>query len=691
MALGFLLPPLESGALMEDLGNKYFNILLWHSLLQDVERDKFGNIESCKMHDLVHDLALYLSKHHSLTVKTGLEPKHVSKATYLRLDNRISGSNPTILKRNYEKVRLLYAGACVLGDVLPYIAHLTVLVLNTDGVNDEYAGELPKSLRNMKYIKHLDISCLRCEVPSYITEFYNLQTLKIWDLEELPKKFFNLINLRHLYIKNSDKTRLLLNGIERLTCLQTLPYFVVSRDKKCLIGQMEGLHNLRGKVKLYGLSDVASMEEASKAKLCTKSNIQRLLLNWKTGYDERVKNSEHECVIDGLEPHTNLKELSIEYFMGKRLPSWITKMTNLVKIKLSNCERCEELPSLGHLPQLRELEIESMYNVRIIGSNCGAAGEVKTLYPSLTKLVLWDLPELEEWLEPDTSRVNEDQVFPKFEVLKIKSCSKLRTLPDSCFSSLKSLEIEDFDCSKMRVGVTTKVSSLTDLQNTNGGGSSYLNTDRIFEDLFINNCQSLKELELTKCRGLTRLTVGVAIEMLMVRNCPDLTSIDMVEQTCCLRYLVIRRCPSLSEFSQSVHPTIETLNVDEIPRGFSSSVISYPNLTELTLFGFGKVKSTLEFDDHLVSTFLALTRLNIFLFKGLKAVPDTIAKLPSLKELYIWDCKDVESLPTFDESHSIRCLAIRGCPILEERCENESGPEWYKIQHISSVKISDLV
>lgn len=88
-------------------------------------------------------------------MKTGLEPNHISKATYLRFNNQVSDINPSILKRNFKKVRLLYARACVFGDMLLYIAHLTVLVLNTNIVN---GGELSKSLRNMKYIKDPDIS-----------------------------------------------------------------------------------------------------------------------------------------------------------------------------------------------------------------------------------------------------------------------------------------------------------------------------------------------------------------------------------------------------------------------------------------------------------------------------------------------------------------------------------------------------
>nr|XP_033517137.1 putative disease resistance protein RGA1 [Nicotiana tomentosiformis] len=56
MAEGFL-RPCQKTTVMEDVGNKFFELLLENSLLQDVKLDEHNNITHCKMHDLVHDLA----------------------------------------------------------------------------------------------------------------------------------------------------------------------------------------------------------------------------------------------------------------------------------------------------------------------------------------------------------------------------------------------------------------------------------------------------------------------------------------------------------------------------------------------------------------------------------------------------------------------------------------------------------
>nr|XP_048324157.1 disease resistance protein RGA2-like [Ziziphus jujuba var. spinosa] len=57
---------------LEDIGREYFMKLYWRSFFQEVEEDEFGNIIYCKMHDLMHDLALQVAG-----VKCAMLPSNV--------------------------------------------------------------------------------------------------------------------------------------------------------------------------------------------------------------------------------------------------------------------------------------------------------------------------------------------------------------------------------------------------------------------------------------------------------------------------------------------------------------------------------------------------------------------------------------------------------------------------------------
>ncbi|KAI9116292.1 hypothetical protein K1719_012459 [Acacia pycnantha] len=60
----------DTNKVLEDVGDGYFMQLLSRCLFQDVKRDSFGEIKKCKMHDLIHDLALSITRNECYFVKS---------------------------------------------------------------------------------------------------------------------------------------------------------------------------------------------------------------------------------------------------------------------------------------------------------------------------------------------------------------------------------------------------------------------------------------------------------------------------------------------------------------------------------------------------------------------------------------------------------------------------------------------
>ncbi|KAL3497617.1 hypothetical protein ACH5RR_040349 [Cinchona calisaya] len=284
---------------------------------------------------------------------------------------------------------------------------------------------------------------------------YNLQTLRVDYLEEIPKEFGNLINLRNFYMERNFS----LSGIKQLTNLQTLSEIKVMREAEGFqLEELEHLDKLRGKLKISGLEDVSHPESAGKANLWRKSNIQMLELFWRPYTEDHNHNGIE--ILEGLKPHSNLKSLTIEGFRCSSFPSWmVTKnhlsgLYNLVKIKLGNMPYCKQIPSLGDLPYLQVIKIYKLGSVECIGSKfygCtnldGASSSnsheavVTTLFPALRKLDLRDMKELSEWsdamIQSNSSSVN---LFPLLEKLYVCGLPKLELLPNlgdvKCLQSL---------------------------------------------------------------------------------------------------------------------------------------------------------------------------------------------------------------------------------------------------------------
>ncbi|XXG85107.1 hypothetical protein AAC387_Pa11g0261 [Persea americana] len=138
---------------------------------------------------------------------------------------------------------------------------------------------------------------------------------------------------------------------------RTLPKFIIAKESGARIEELKGLNLLWGNIHIGGLDNIGSVGCAGEADLKAKKHLNSLKLSWSSDQTVAAEGNAKE-VIEVLEPHSNLKELSVKNYTGLEFPSWMMKkLTKLKKISLWSCNRCEHLPPLGQLPFLESLEI----------------------------------------------------------------------------------------------------------------------------------------------------------------------------------------------------------------------------------------------------------------------------------------------------------------------------------------------
>ncbi|XP_042508838.1 putative disease resistance protein RGA3 isoform X2 [Macadamia integrifolia] len=244
---------------MEDVGNEYFNILLWNSFFQDAEKEKHEDIVlTCKMHDLVHDLAQFVGKLEYSPMEANNVEDISDEVRGLSLfldddDDKFELEFPEESLKKAKKLRTLiftsqFKYPLVSNDMLVKFQSLRVLGLSNCSISN-----LPSSIRKLKHLTYLYLSDNPIDVlPESVTTLYNLQTLKLQNcnsLRELPKEMSKMVSLRHIELsdRNDDYIRMP-NELGRLTNQQTLRRFIVGEDLGCNIKQLKCLNNLRGEL-----------------------------------------------------------------------------------------------------------------------------------------------------------------------------------------------------------------------------------------------------------------------------------------------------------------------------------------------------------------------------------------------------------------------------------------------------------
>jgi len=290
-----------------------------------------------------------------------------------------------------EQLPLSLLSNKVVHDLLPTMKQLHVLSLS----NYKSITEVPNSIGNLLHLRYLNLSHTKIErLPSETCKLYNLKFLLLVGcrrLIELPQDMGKLVNLRHINVSDTALKEMPVQ-IAKLENLQALSDFVVSKHNDGLkLAELGKFIHLHGKLSISQLQNVDDPFEADQANMKMKEQIDELALEWNCGGtfpDSQIKSS----VLEHLQPSANLKSLTIKGCGGISFPDWLGdfSFSNMVYLRISNCDDCLWLPPLGQLGNLKELIIEGMHSVQIIGpefyaSECSPSFQP---FPSLETLTL---------------------------------------------------------------------------------------------------------------------------------------------------------------------------------------------------------------------------------------------------------------------------------------------------------------
>ncbi|KAH9751841.1 hypothetical protein KPL71_014462 [Citrus sinensis] len=522
MAQGYL--NTEEDEEMEMIGEEYFNILAARSFFQEFKKDDDDDIMSCKMHDIVHDFAQFVSRKECLWVEiNGTKDSVINsfgdKVRHLGLNFQRGTSFPMSI-RGLDRLRtlLIYdrsdfnlslssilssfssSKECLRALVIRLLrlcfcpntykiretrklfsklACLRALVIRESLVirlsstpvrlHSSLIREIPKNVGKLIHLRYLNLSELGIErLPKTLCELYNLQKLDIRrcrNLKELPAGIGKLKNMRSLLNGETDSLKYMPVGISKLTSLRTLDKFVVGGgvdgSNTCRLESLKNLQLVR-ECGIEGLGNVLYLDEVERLQLYNQQNLLRLRLEFGRvvdGEDEerRRKKEKDEQLLKALQLPLSVEKLGIILYGGNIFPKWLTSLTNLRNLYLRSCVKCEHLPPLGKLP-LEKLVIIHLKSVKRVGNeflgieessedgpSSSSSSPSVIAFPKLKSLIIGAMEELEEWNYRITRKEN-ISIMPRLSSLEVRSCNKLKALPDYLLQTTTLQDLTIWKC-----------------------------------------------------------------------------------------------------------------------------------------------------------------------------------------------------------------------------------------------------
>ncbi|XP_021762210.1 putative disease resistance protein At3g14460 [Chenopodium quinoa] len=664
MAEGFL-PENGGNKQMEDIGHDYFHDLVSRSFFEP----SIKGSEYFKMHSLQSDLAREVAGKLCLAIKDCSVNKDWSKAScrarhisFTKLDEPDRCDDMFSLKVSHFRTfahfdKHIFSGSSnrVL-DLIGMFQCMRVLRLP----HMEFTI-FPESIGDLKLLRLLNLSYNNIEeLPDSLSNLVNLQTLLLKGCDKLQKLLENmrcLINLRHVDIDGSSVREMPLR-IGNLTNLQTLNNFIIGANAP-IIRDLKNLNHLRGKLTITGLENVLSSNDAREARLHQKSGLHELEMVWDWGnFINGVDDNTRIDVLDQLEPHKSIKVLTLRNYKGVAFPRWLgdPSFTKMVIIKLVGCERYESLPSLGKLPSLKELEVQEMRGLKVVGYDFHGVG-CSNPFPTLRTLRFRSMTSWESWLQSSA----DNRGFSCLQELSIKDCSSPQQSLPSCLPLLHTLEIQR--CKQL----------LTERGNIS---SSDLSLSE--EDLSPSKLANLTKLTISECPYLISFPEDLVLpglRNLLISVCRNLESLpNQMHNFTSLQDLILTNCPKIHYFPKGGLPMnllslyMDGLNIEQPMQEWELHNLN--TLEKLSISDIGcSSNSIYSFPNEDIRLPSSLTGLAISGFINMKSA--SCLSILNLTSLYVRGCPKLECFVDNCLPPELQELWVVQCPVLKRRMERD--------------------
>nr|XP_043615988.1 putative disease resistance RPP13-like protein 1 [Erigeron canadensis] len=689
VAEGFIKQSSKSMLTEESLGHEYFDELLSRSFFQHAPNDQSLFV----MHDLLNDLATLVAEDFFLRFTDQIKMNKETLAKYRHMSfirekyvgyQKFEAIKSAKSLRTFLSVGVKRSSDCfylsnkILVQLLPELPLLRVLSLSGFAIS-----EVPQCIVRLKHLRYLNLSQTKInELPENVGTLYNLQSLIVYGCDKLcklPKSFSKLKNLSHFDIRDTPLLMQMPLGIGELNNLKTLTKIIVVEDDGFTITRLKELNNLEGKISIEGLDKMQSSTHARDTKLSEK-RLTEVKLAWSdVPHDSQTETLENEVLYELKPCNDSLTILKIVSYHGTKFPSWVgdPSFHKLVHMSIVGCRKCTSLPAFGRLQSLKELVIEGMKEVKVMGSELLGTGCVA--FPSLETLRFKNLPHWRVW---STCKEVVDGVFPCLRELYIHDCPELIDISLEEIDSLRYLDIKGGNGGLLR-SIVHVASSVTELMINNIAGlndeawrSVIKNLGKV-EQVWVNRCNeirymweseeeaskvlvNLRYLEVNGCLELVRLgekeedyksNLLKSLRILRLTNCENMKDCGCPGN---IEKLSIIKCSSLTHVSFPIEEeggggmqNLKSLTIEDC----KELVV----MGKTHLFGMGKNTNTQMLECVFINNWPNVKSMNGLL--------NSI----HLTTLGIWSCKNMESFPDLELPNltSLRNLTIAFCPSMD--------------------------